>query len=199
MTKTGKNVPMVNGDKQHIYEHCGDHRVRAKVRGRKGGHFVDPLLKLYYHAHLMLVTNDDVPNGHANGTGVLLEAVVVEDYFAPHHLIIDGLKCPAVEASQVDHLLCSSESDGTKLFNIHPKSLHATVKVPVPHDIGGSAKATVNFSVALVNTTSSCREQCNHWAQASGTNQGTTCCFSVVHQEKLELCGSVQSQDKGRP
>ena len=150
LTKSGKKVPMVDGDKQHIYEHCGDHRVQAKFRGQKGGHFVDPLLKLYYHAPLMLLTNDDVPNGHANGTRVLLEAVVLKDSVTPQSLVIDGLKCPTVEASDVDHLLCSLEEDPTKLFEIPPKCIEgATVRAPVPQSIGGTANATVNFNITL--------------------------------------------------
>ena len=57
----------------------------------------------------MPVSNDDVPNGHANGTRVLLEAVVVKEGVSPCTMEIDGLKCPVVEASEVDHIICSLE------------------------------------------------------------------------------------------
>ena len=54
-----KNASMEAQDMQYIYKHCGDYRVQTKVYG-KDSHFVNPLLKLYYHIPLMLVSNDDV-------------------------------------------------------------------------------------------------------------------------------------------
>jgi hypothetical protein len=78
-------VALSLADRQYILESCGDHNVRVRNKGRKG-HFVDPLLKLYYHVPLLLVSNDDVPNGHANGTRVLLEWVVLKKGVLPQQL-----------------------------------------------------------------------------------------------------------------
>ena len=113
---SGKKMPLKSGDEKHIYEHCGDHRLKQQVGGRRGGNFVDPLLKLYLHAPLMLVTNEDVPNGHANGTRVILESVVLRSGCTPDIISINKRKCFSVEAAQVEHLLCSADGNPSKKF-----------------------------------------------------------------------------------
>ena len=140
---------MGTDDRQFIYENCGDHRLQSRVMGRKG-HFVDPMLKLYYQAPLMLVSNDDVPNGHANGTRVLLEAVVLNENKTTETVCLDGLNCPAVEASWVDHFVCSLEEHPGKIFHIKPRDLLCSAKAPIPRDIGGSVKATIKFNMSLI-------------------------------------------------
>jgi len=119
----------------------------------KNGHFVDLMLKLHYRIPLMLVTNDDVPNGHANGTRVVLESVVLKEGISPSKVSLDGLECPAVDASEVDHFACTSEtiskSDPVKTFHIKPRLMVCAVKAPLPKAIGGNVQATVNFNVGL--------------------------------------------------
>jgi hypothetical protein len=136
------------GDRYYIYEYCADHRVRARIKGRRG-HFVDPMLKLYYHVPLMLVSNEDVPNGHANGTRVLLEAVVLKEQCNTETLTIDGLKCPSVEATSIEHLVCSLENNSEKIFLIQPKTFLCTVKAPVPRQFGGCTNSSVTFTISI--------------------------------------------------
>ncbi|CAB9528287.1 DNA helicase [Seminavis robusta] len=150
VNKAKKKIPMEETDKHYIFEHCGDHRIRAKIRGRRGGHFIDPMLKLYYHIPLMLVSNDDVPNGHANGTRVLLEAVVTKPNVTASTIIIDGYECPALDASNVDYLVCSSEEDPQKIFKIHPKTLQCSIQAPIPKAIAGHVQATINLTASLL-------------------------------------------------
>jgi hypothetical protein len=121
LSKSNKKSEMGLTDRHYIYEHCGDHRVRARIKGRRG-HFVDPMLKLYYHVPLMLVSNEDVPNGHANGTRVLLEAVVFKEGVNTEAVIIDGLQCPSVDAISIEHLVCSLENNTDKICFIQPKT-----------------------------------------------------------------------------
>jgi hypothetical protein len=135
-------------DKQYIYEHCSDHRVSARIKGRRG-HFVDPMLKLYYHVPLMLVSNEDVPNGHANGTRVLLEAVVFKENLNTETLTIDGFQCPSIDATSIEHFVCSLENKPDKIFLIQPKKFICTVKAPVPRHLGGYTNASVTFTVSL--------------------------------------------------
>jgi PIF1-like helicase/Helitron helicase-like domain at N-terminus len=148
VTKSKTKVEMGVQDKQYVYENCGAHRVRARVQGRQG-HFVDPMLKLYHHIPLMFVSNEDVPNGHANGTRVLLEGIVLKEDIVPSTLLIDGLKCPTVEASSIDHLVCSLVDKKEKIFYIRPKTFNCSVRAPVPKDIGGYTEASVNLNVSL--------------------------------------------------
>ena len=110
---------------------------------------MDPLLKLYHHAPLMLVTNEDVPNGHANGTRVILESVVLKNGCTPDIALIDKRKCFSVEAAFVDHLVCSADGNSSKIFKIEPKTMTCTVKAPLPSSIAGNTKATINFKIEL--------------------------------------------------
>lgn len=151
ITPSGKKIPLQNCDKDHIYETCGDYRLKQTMGGRRGGNFVDPLLKLYYHAPLMLVANEDVPNGHANGTRVILESVVLKgDECAPKVMTIDSKKCLAVEAAEVQYLICTLDGNSSKMFKIQPKKMTCIVKAPIPSRVAGNTKATINFRIELL-------------------------------------------------
>jgi hypothetical protein len=148
----GKSADCGTAHCQYIYENCPDHRVELKAGAKKKGHFVDPLLKLYYQIPLMLVSNDDVPNGHANGTRVILEAVVLhEGHSTIETISFDGHKCPVVDASSVKHLICSLDGNPSKIFRIEPKSLTCRIKAPFPKNLLQFApiKATINLTVSL--------------------------------------------------
>ena len=149
ITKSRKKVPLPVADRHHIFQHCGDSRVATGSASNKG-HFVDPLLKLCQHSPLMLVSNDDVPNGHANGTRVILESVVLNQGVLPHAIKVDGMDCPAVEASDVSHLICSLDGNPMKLFHIEPKELNCRVRAPIPAGIAGHCNASINFRVSMV-------------------------------------------------
>lgn len=147
-----KKVRLEEEDKRYIYERCGDSCVRAKssYRGSKSGHFVDPLLKLYRHIPLMLVSNDDVTNGHANGTRVRLEKVVLKDRDQVSTMTIDRRGCKVTEASNVEHLLCTLEGDPGKEFKIKPREMRCEVQAPVPRHIAGQVKAAIKLTVGLM-------------------------------------------------
>ena len=147
-TSGGKAISMQKEDTNYLLENCGDSRLRVQAKGNKG-HFVDPLLKLYYQAPLMLVSNDDVPNGHANGTRVHLEKVELKAGASIETINIDGVKCWSVEAKDIEHLLCTHVDTATKTFKLVPKSLTCKAKVPVPKNLGGNQKSSVAFTLVL--------------------------------------------------
>jgi hypothetical protein len=123
-------IPFKDSENNYLYQNCPDHRVKVKSSFNNSGHLVDPLLKLYYHVPLMLVSNEDVPNGHANGTRVLLEGVVLAHNSPTHNpetITFDGLPCLVFNATDVDHLICSTEENPTKLFLVRPKRFLCTV------------------------------------------------------------------------
>jgi hypothetical protein len=134
------SVPLQEQDRLYIYENCGDHLVTSGSGKGNRGHFLDPLLKLYFHVPLMLVSNDDVPNGHANGTRVLLEAVVLKPNVTTNTISIDGFQCPSVDANLVHHLVCSLDGDPTKIFRISPRTITCRVKIPVPSQFASACK-----------------------------------------------------------
>ena len=146
--KSGKCTPLTPPDARFIYEHCSDSRVRSKkTRGK--GHFVAPLLKLHKHQPLMLVSNDDVANGHANGTRVILQSTVLKPTATVTFDKIDGNSCRSVEAADVDHLLCHSVDDVNKTFKISARTMTCMVNAPLPACFGAPSSANVQLTVQL--------------------------------------------------
>ena len=147
--KDGKQqMPMSDIDQRYTFENCGDNRVTSRSGGAKGkGHFVDPLLKLYFGIPLMLLTNEDVPNGHANGTRVFLRQVALRDGATLTVDTFDGTHCRCVNADDVIHLLCESESE--KVFKITPKRMTCSMQVPIPEEHAPKANSFLKFSVRL--------------------------------------------------
>ena len=146
--KSGKLADLSPPDRQFIYEHCGDNRVTTKRRGGKG-HFVAPLLKLHKHQPLMLVSNTDVANGHANGTRVILDSVVFSPSATIETATVNGRSCKITTASSIDHLLCHSADDDNKIHKIKPQTMTCTVKAPLPPSFQAPSSATVRFTVRM--------------------------------------------------
>ena len=113
--KSNKKTPLDDGDIAHIMSSCGDNRVREGT-SQQSGNFVDPLLKLYHKAPLMLVKNEDVPNGHANDTRVLLESVVLAPNPPIQHALVDGKRIRQVQATDVLQIECSLDGNPNKIF-----------------------------------------------------------------------------------
>jgi len=183
--KSGKKFPLGENDMHCLLENCGGQRIKAKVMG-KNGHFVDLMLKLHWRIPLKLVTNDDVPNGQTDGTRVVLESVVLKEGVSPSKVSLDGLECPTVDSSDVDHFVCTSETvseiDPVKTFHIKPRSMVCAIKAPLPKAIGGNVQATVNFTVGL------CQLPMLSNVAAAG--------YKLQGQTKAKLVTSVWSQRK---
>ena len=90
-----------------------------------------------------------VPNGHANGTRVLLESVVLKAGASLGTINLDDVKCWSVEAADVEHLICRHVDTPTKTFKLLPKSLTCKAKVPVPKSLGGNQNSSITFTLAL--------------------------------------------------
>jgi hypothetical protein len=163
--------------------------VQSKRRGEMG-HFVDPtsMLKLYNNIPLMPVSNNGVANGHANGTRVLLKGVILKDGITTDSILIDGKECQAVDACDVNHFLCASEWNPSKLFKIEAKKLTSSVKAldnPPKHR---RKQQSINQFYSLNGSISPYLKQCNYWPQTSRSNQDKPSHFSLVKAEELELC-----------
>ena len=70
-------------------------------------HFIDPLLKLYIGIPMMLVKNEDVPNGIANGTLCMLHKIVLRRGRAENitPMLLDGYWVNSIEAHDVAKLV----------------------------------------------------------------------------------------------
>ena len=131
----------------YTFQNCGDAKFRTTSSLGKG-HFVDPLLKLHHGMPLMMLSNDDVPNGHANGTRVLLEGARLKENAVIETVRVDGKMCPIVGASEVENLLCVAEGKKKKEFVMSPKKMTCSVKVPLPQELGGNGKH-IQFTLSL--------------------------------------------------
>jgi len=96
---------------------------------------VDLMLKFHHSAPLVTVTNDNAPDGHSNATRVILESVAQKEGVLSSKLPLDGLECPAADATDVNPFLCkpetASDADPVKTFHIKPRSLLCAVTPPL--------------------------------------------------------------------
>ena len=81
-----------------FWENCGEDDIKFP-RERNGR--MDPLLKLYKGCQLMLVFNNIVRHGEANGTTVTLISICLKPNIVPKQIIIGKLPVKAFYASQV--------------------------------------------------------------------------------------------------
>ena len=92
-------VPIKPFHNQKIFwENCGEDDIKfpKECYGR-----MDPLLKLYKGCQLILVFNNNVRRGEANGTTVTLISICLEPNIIPIQILICKLPVEAVYALQV--------------------------------------------------------------------------------------------------
>ena len=65
-------------------------------------------------------------------------------------MTIDSKKCLAVEAAEVQYLICTQDGNSSKMFKIQPKKMTCIVKAPIPSRVAGNTKATINFRIELL-------------------------------------------------
>ena len=103
-------VPVTNNlVKKHFYENSteSDCNFGSNTRGR-----VDPCLKIYFNAPMMLTQNTDVAKGEANGSRVYAKTVVLKGGEVPFVISLDnGSKIQACFASQIRTLVMEHEND----------------------------------------------------------------------------------------
>ena len=116
----------------YFFENCGENRVRTSWTRNGQGHFVDPLLKLHNGIPLMLSRGEGVRAGHATGASVVLQRIVLKKNATIGEVIIDGVKCPCVQAEDVIHLVCRSELCGGKILTLQPTRMYCKIQIPVP-------------------------------------------------------------------
>ena len=76
-------------------------------------HFLDSFLNLYLHSPLMFMSNDDVPNGHAIGTRVLLSVVLKHS---------SSSYMNSIEETSIEYIDCCLDGNPNKIFHVGPIS-----------------------------------------------------------------------------
>ena len=105
--------------KRHFYENCTESECNFGSNGRGR---VDPCLKLYPDAPMMLTQNTDVARGEANGSRVYAKKIRLKGGEHPFVLRLkNGTKIQACYASQVDALILQHENE-----DISPRQFELT-------------------------------------------------------------------------
>ena len=95
---------------------------------------MDPLLKLYKGCQLMLVFNNNVRRGEANGTTVTLIRVCLKPNIIPIQILISMLPVKAVYASQVISIVLKHNNPkiSPNMFKLEPIECRITTRILKP-------------------------------------------------------------------
>ena len=114
-----------------FWENCGEDDIKLprECNGR-----MDPLLKLYKGCQLMLVFNNNVRHGEANGTTVTLISVCLKPNIVPIHIIISKLPVKAIYASQVVSIVLKHNNPKIipNTFQLEPIEFCITTRILKP-------------------------------------------------------------------
>ena len=114
-----------------FWENCGEDDIKfpKEHHGR-----MDPLLKLYKGCQLMLVFNNNVRRGEANGTTVTLISICLKPNIIPIQIIISKLPVKAVYASQVISIVLKHNNPKIlpNTFQLEPIEFHITARILKP-------------------------------------------------------------------
>ena len=128
MSKTshGNYEPFHN--QKIFWENCGEDDIKfpKEHNGR-----MDPLLKLYKGCQLMLVLNNNVSCGEANGTTVTLISICLKPNIIPIQILISKLPVKAVYASQVISIVLKHNNPKIlpNMFQLEPIEFRITARI----------------------------------------------------------------------
>ena len=128
-TLHGNNDPFHNW--KIFWENCGEDDIKFP-RERNGR--MDPLLKLYKGCQLMLVFNNNVRCGEANGTTVTLISICSKPNIVPVQIIISKLPVKAIYASQVVSIVLKHNNPKIipNMFQLEPIEFRITARILKP-------------------------------------------------------------------
>ena len=114
-----------------FWENCGEDDIKfpRECNGR-----MDPLLKLYKGCQLMLVLNNNVRHGEANGTTVTLISICLKPNIVPIQIIISMLPVKAIYASQVVSIVLKHNNPKIicNTFQLDPIEFHISARILKP-------------------------------------------------------------------
>jgi hypothetical protein len=130
-----------------LYEKCSDCEVQ-----RRDKKFVDPFMKLYLGAPIMLLDNIDVENGVANGTRCVVSKVVIKRGRSGNikPVLLDGYNVNSIEASDIEHIVLHKQSDaeikGMKII-LTPENMTCDTDMPLEIYPGKVERHNVRISM----------------------------------------------------
>ena len=114
-----------------FWENCGEEDIKfpRECNGR-----MDPLLKLYKGCQLMLVFNNNVRHGEANGATVTLISICLKPNIVPIQIIISKLPVKAIYASQVVSRVLKQNNSKIipNTFQLEPIEFRITTRILKP-------------------------------------------------------------------
>ena len=128
-TSHGTYEPFHN--RKIFWENCGEDDIKFP-KERNGR--MDPLLKLYKGCQLMLVFNNNVRRGEANGTTVTLISICLKPNIIPIQIIISKLPVKAIYASQVISIVLKHNNPKIipNMFQLEPIEFCITARILKP-------------------------------------------------------------------
>ena len=130
-TSHGNYEPFHN--QKIFWENCGEDDIKFP---REHNGRMDPLLKLYKGCQLMLVFNNYVRHGEANGTTVTLISICLKPNIIPVQIIIGKLSVKAIHASQVVSIVLKHNNPKIillpNMFQLEPTEFCITARILKP-------------------------------------------------------------------
>ena len=128
-TSHGTYEPFHN--RKLFWENCGEDDIKFP-KERNGR--MDPLLKLYKGCQLMLVFNNNVRRGEANGTTVTLVSICLKPSITPIEILIHNLPVKAVYASQIVSIVLKHNNSKIlpSTFKLEPIEFRITARILKP-------------------------------------------------------------------
>jgi hypothetical protein len=130
-----------------LYEKCSDCAV--KRRDKKS---VDPFLKLYLGAPIMLLDNIAVKNDVANRTRCIISKVVIKRGRSGNikPISLDGYNVNSIEVSDIEHIVLHKQSDsgimGMKII-LTPENMTCDTDMPLEIYPGKVERHNVQISM----------------------------------------------------
>ena len=147
LVKSGRTSSCKLTNRQFFWEGCGESNIKCinKADGR-----VDPVLKIFRGCEVMLTKNDDVKMARANGTRAAVEGVDLKPGEQMFEVLMDGVKIPAVFASQVEgiRLLHKNKAARPKQFTMKPTKYN--VKAFLPNSRHNMSAPNTDRSVVIM-------------------------------------------------
>jgi hypothetical protein len=115
----------------------------------------DPVLLMYYNRPMMVVINEDVDHGVANGSRCHITHLHLKPGETYRKIEYGLLEIPAVRANQIAWATMKHENESMvpRIFNIKPKQTTFHARVPYPDSMQpGTGKTKVTFKVTMRGT-----------------------------------------------
>jgi len=110
-----------------LYQNCSEADCKRYNNSR-----IDPLLKLFIGGPIMLIRNNDVKEGEANGCSCVVREIFLKQETTLEKRCIDGYWVRFVKACDVAYIHVSPELDFEKIFILRPEKHSVRVRFPKP-------------------------------------------------------------------